>query len=443
MTSLGFLLIFTVIINFRSALAQEHPSSHQMSAETPKQKDVHKMSRHPMSPADCLEMEVWDYESGMCMPLPMPNMPMSMFMVHGNGFLVQNWAEGPRGKSALTSPNMLMADIGTSIAEKHYLNLGIMLTSERWTFPEEGYPELLQIGEHDARGKPYVDAQHPHNSPIMGLTLSDTISFGKDKDHVKVFFAPRGQATDGPIAFMHRPTGMTNPDAPLGHHIGQDVGHITSTVLGASVRLGRAIMEVSGFNGTEPEPAKVYLHMGPINSFSVRLIQEFSDQLSVMGSYAYVKSPEPDEPEVEFYKRYSLSAYSKCDLKNNWMFHNTLILGQISNYEHTDNLYSINEEFLFHQMFSRIWGRFEFVQRTPAELLIASASEQNRPRWVTALTAGYTHMVANVSNVEIGLGASVTKDLLPEEYKSAYGGDPWSGRVFLQAGGMGTWDLRK
>ncbi len=126
--------------------------------------------------------------------------------------------------------------------------------------------------------------------------------------------------------------------------------------------------------------------MGPINSFGVRLIQEFSDKLSLMGSYAYVKSPEADDPDVESYKRYSLSAYSRCDLENTWMFHNALILGQISNYDHTDNLYSVNEEFLFHQMASRIWGRFEFVQRTPAELLITSAPNQNQPRWVTALT---------------------------------------------------------
>src|SRR5262249_45983389 len=159
-----------------------------------------------------------------------------------------------------------------------------MGTFERWTFPDRGYPELLQIGETDENGVPFIDAQHPHSSPIMGLTLSDTIRLetSREKDYLKFFFAPRGESTDGPIAFMHRPSGMANPDAPLGHHVGQDVGHISSTVIGASLKLGETRIEASTFNGTEPEPDKVDLPLGPPNSYAVRLIEEFSPAVAAM-----------------------------------------------------------------------------------------------------------------------------------------------------------------
>jgi hypothetical protein len=71
---------------------------------------------------------------------------------------------------------------------------------------------------------------------------------------------------------------------------------------------------------------------------------------------------------------------------------------------------------------------------------IASATP-NDPRWVLALTLGYTHEIASLSFGEVGLGASVTKDILPGEFRASYGGDPLAGKVFLQVGGMKMWDL--
>jgi hypothetical protein len=168
------------------------------------------------------------------MPLAMEGMPMKMLMVNGNVYLSQTASSSLRGRSALYSTSMIMGDLGSSLGANHYLNLDLMITAEKWLVPERGYPLPLQVGESDSSGVPYVDAQHPHSSPLMGITLSDTITLGDSGDYLKLFFAPRGESTDGPVAFMHRPTGMANPDAPLGHHVGQDVGHISSTVLGGS-----------------------------------------------------------------------------------------------------------------------------------------------------------------------------------------------------------------
>lgn len=386
-------------------------------------------------PAACAEMEVWNFGMGMCMPVAMKDMPMRMAMLTYNSFLTQTAQEGPRGRNTLTLPNMFMVDVGSTVGDRHYVNLDFMGTLERWTFPDAGYPELLQVGESNDAHQPYIDAQHPHSSPIMGLTLSDTISLGEGRDHAKIWFAPRGETTDGPIAFMHRPTGLVNPDAPLGHHIGQDVGHITSTVLGASLHVGGTTLEASTFNGTEPEPTKVDLPMGTMNSYASRLIQEFSPRVYAMVSAAYVKSPEPHEPDLDHLWRYSASVYSEHDLASGWKFQNAFIYGLVNFYDHTGALNSFNEEFWFHRDRSHIWSRIESLQRTAGELQISSASP-NEARWVTAVTLGYTHRLASLDESTLGLGTSVTKDLLPSEFQDAYGGNPLTAKIFLQFGGM-------
>lgn len=389
--------------------------------------------------AECSEMEVWDYSRDMCMPLAMAGMPMKMAMLHFDSFFTQTFEEGPRGKNAFSVPNMFMADIGSSVGNRHYLNLDIMGTFERWSFPKSGTPELLQIGEENADHRPYLDAQHPHSSPIMGITLSDTITLS-GKDNLKFSFAPRGEASEGPVAFMHRPTGAVNPDAPLGHHIGQDVGHIASTVLGASLTLGGSTIEATTFNGTEPEPSKVDLPMGEMNSYAARFTQEFNEHFYAMASAAYVKKPESHDPNLDHIWRYSSSIYNDHTFQNGWTLHNAFIWGLVNYYDEAAALNSFAEELLIQNGKKNFWSRIERLQRTPNELAIAS-SNPNDGKWVTAVTLGYTHKIANWDFTEIGLGGSVTKDILPGEYRGAYGGDPLTAKVFLQFGGMKMWNL--
>ncbi len=385
---------------------------------------------------ECSDMEVYDVSMGMCMPLPMKDMPMTMLMIHGNGFLAGINESGPRGRNTFAAPNMFMGDLGTSIGDRHYVNLDFMGTVERWSIPDQGYPELLQIGEENNQGIPYLDAQHPHSSPIMGLTLSDTISFGGDKNHIKIFIAPRGEATDGPVAFMHRVTGMINPDAPLGHHIGQDVGHITSTVIGESLKIGATGFEASTYHGAEPKPQNVDLPIGNLDSYSFRLIEEFSPKFIAMASYAYVSNPELNNPDITFENRFSASIYNSFSIFHDWSFDNTLIWGSVSNYDHASTLTSFAEEFLFKGIAPRIWGRIEVLQRTPNELQIQTSADANAGQWVTAITFGYTHRVANWESAEVGIGGSVTTDFLPQSYQGAYGGNPWTGKLFVQVSGM-------
>ena len=385
-------------------------------------------------------MEVWDVDMGMAMPLPMAHMPMHMLMLHGYGFFETIAEEGvDRGRADFSGPNMFMADLGTSVGDAQYLNLDAMLTTDLWLVPKIGTPELFQIGETQADGTPFVDAQHPHSSPIMGLTLSDTIVLDEaDKSNLKLFAAPRGESTDGPIAFMHRITGMVNPDTPLGHHIGQDVGHITSTVLGESLKLGGFHLEASTFHGMEPNPTQVDLPVGSPDSYAVRIIQEFSPEVMAMASYAYVNNPEPGIANDE---RYSASLYTHLPMSDSWVFHNTLIYGGITNIDNATFLNSVLEEAALVSDRMAVFGRFEVLQRTPNQLGVTGVPNPDTGRWVTALTLGYSHRVISWDGWELRAGASVTNDQTPPEFSTTYAGNPFTYKFFFQLGGSQMYGL--
>lgn len=405
-------------------------------------------------PADCARTEVWDSITAMCMPLP-HGMAMTHVMLHGNVFGVAVAQSGPRGEDGFASTQMLMGNIGRTFGDRHFLNLGIMTTFEKWTLPEKGYPLLLQTGESNKEGLPYVDAQHPHSSPIMGLTISDTIRLNQGKDHFKIFFAPRGQSTEGPIAFMHRPTGAIQPDAPLGHHIGQDVGHISSTVIGGLLRLGDTSLEVSAFNGAEPEPDKVDLPLAKPNSKAVRITQYLSNSIIAMASFASVENPHPQahkaaidgsesppiEQEVNRMNRFSASVYSYGKIFENYDLYNALIYGSLKTFGAETLRHSLAHEFSLLKEASTVFGRTEILQRLPSELLLLDRPRPNAGRWLGALTVGYSHKVKSFRSARLNVGVSGTQYFLPGEFDRDYGKNPRAGKVFLQLSGMDMWSL--
>jgi hypothetical protein len=408
-------------------------------ADTDHGMHAHHHGHSPNFPAwasDCGENEVWDVPMGMCMPLAQAD--LKMLMISGNIFGGATTQSGPRGRTDIWSTNMVMFDAGMSLGERHYLNLDLMATAELWTVPRRGYPLLLQTGEEDEDHIPFLDAQHPHSSPIMGLTLSDTIRLDGTKNYLKLFFAPRGETTDGPIAFMHRVTGAVNPDAPLGHHIGQDVGHITSTVLGAALSLGGTRLELSAFHGEEPEPTKVNLPLGSLNSGAVRLTQELGQDFYGMASFAYAGDPEPHATEKSHVTRYSASLYKRFQLSDTWVLDDSLIWGGISQYDHASFLNSFAEEFLLRTHPHNIWGRIEVLQRTPNELVVLGfgTPSGDTGQWVTAVTLGYTLTMTKILAYDLGMGGSFTVDFLPSDYRLSYG-TPLTGKIFLQVKGMG------
>src|SRR5215218_11181510 len=87
-----------------------------------------------------------------------------------------------------------------------------------------GYPLFLATGETANGVTPLVDRQHPHDLP-MELAATYSVPVGA-KDSVFVYAGLPGEPALGPATFMHRFSGMDNPEAPLGHHW-LDSTHVT------------------------------------------------------------------------------------------------------------------------------------------------------------------------------------------------------------------------
>lgn len=390
----------------------------------------------------CGKNEIWDNGMSMCMPSPAGGMTGLLLSGQFNVFAVFSALQGSRGVDQFAAPNMFMVDAGRAVGTRQFVNIDLMGTAELWTYPDHGYPELLQIGEQRGDGTPFIDAQHPHTSPVMGLTLSDTVML-RDTVTLKLFFAPRGESTDGPVAYMHRESARDDPDAPLGHHVGQDVGHISSTVLGAQLDLGSWILEGSGFNGTEPQPTRVDLPLGSINSEAFRITYVISSEHRAMASVAHVEQTDPEYPGTTSATRLSASLYDHLALADLGIIDHTFVIGSIKRHPTDPSLTSFLDEALISRGSSDFWERIEVLQRLPSELDIPAPPAlggSNDSRWVAAMTVGYTHWVTSLSRLQLGVGSSLTMDVVPSEWASTYGHrTPLTIRVILQLRGSGRW----
>ena len=102
------------------------------------------------------------------------------------------------------------------------------------TMGKDGYPLLFQTGETANGITPLIDRQHPHDFLMeLAAVYSHPLNAATS---VFLYAGYPGEPALGPPTFMHRFSGMDNPDAPLGHHW-LDATHITFGVLTARARV--------------------------------------------------------------------------------------------------------------------------------------------------------------------------------------------------------------
>src|SRR3546814_9098938 len=140
-------------------------------------------------------------------------------MFHGNVFLRYNdqdiTGKGSRGDNEFDAPNWLMGMGQRRVGEKGLFRFSAMFSLDELIGGGNGYPLLFQSGE-TFNGQPLVDRQHPHDF-VSALSVGYTPRFSRDVD-VFGYVGYPGEPTLGPVAFMHRPSPMHNPDPGLGHH---------------------------------------------------------------------------------------------------------------------------------------------------------------------------------------------------------------------------------
>jgi hypothetical protein len=335
------------------------------------------------------------------------------FMLHGNVFAGFDWFGSDRGAHRFVSTNQVMA------MAFHPLGPGeiaarVMLSAEPLTVGERGYPLVLQTGETSG-GEPLHDRQHPHGL-FMELALLYTLEL---EDFALQFYAaPAGEPALGPTAYPHRPSAISDPLAPIGHHW-QDSSHILFGVFTTGIFTRHAKVEVSWFNGREPDEERWDLDLRAPDSFSARIALSPHRSLSFQASYGWLDSPEAREPEVSVH-RVTASATHDVRLGREANVATTIVYGQ-----NDPSHGPLTPSFLVESNWNIdghhvVFGRAEYVRKAGHDLALPEALEE--ALFDTGMLAlGYAYYFGPFSFLAPGLGVRGTIGYADPDLEQFYG----------------------
>ncbi|MFX1705691.1 hypothetical protein PV783_17115 [Chitinophaga sp. CC14] len=354
-----------------------------------------------------------------------------MYMIHGNLFLrytnqdVGN--KGSRGDSRVDAPNWFMLMAQRKVGSKGLFHYNVMISLDRLTEGGAGYPLLFQSGE-SWKGKALVDRQHPHDL-FSELSVSYTYAFSRKIDAF-VYLGYPGEPAIGSVAFMHRPSALSNPDAPISHHW-NDGTHITFGVATLGVRLDKFKLEGSVFTGREPDENRYNFDKMRFDSWSGRLSYNPSQNWAFQVSHGYIKSPELLHPDEDV-NRTTASAIFSLPLKNDSWVNVTTLWGLNKTAGHDGENAALVEGALRLKR-AEVYTRYEWVQKSVEELdldPIRYGAETLFP--VNALTAGFSYDLLNIAKTRLALGGQFSVFLSDRSLHDLYGKNPMAMEVFLK-----------
>jgi hypothetical protein len=349
-----------------------------------------------------------------------------MLMLHGAIFPRYTYVSTRRGDDRIDAPNWVMAMFSHSLGENTELGLRTMMSLDPVTEGGRGYPLLLQSGEswHD---QALHDRQHPHDL-FDEISVSLSQRFGKGLSTYAYFGYP-GEPALGPPTFMHRPSAMDDPDAPISHHW-QDSTHVTFGVATAGIQWREVKIEGSIFTGREPDEQRYDFDRPRFDSYSGRISWNPTPDLALQVSHGYIKSPEGLEPDVNRHRTTASLIYNRVlGPDSNWA--TSLVWGQNDD-THEGKTESVLIEANYQRERDTVYGRWERVEKSGHELVLARG-DLNGIFPINAVSIGYVRDLSHIKGVDIGLGAQFTVDVWPDELDRYYGDQPgFAFEVFLR-----------
>ena len=330
-------------------------------------------------------------------------------MAHGLVNLVYDHQSGPRGADKTFASGMLMGMARRPLGNGS-LQLRAMVSPEPLMGPR-GYPLLLASGETANGRDRLIDRQHPHDF-FMELSGSVSQNLGSDSS-VFVYAGLPGEPAFGPPAFMHREAIMDSPEAPITHHW-LDSTHISFGVVTAGLVLGRAKIEVSRFNGREPDQHRWDIETGPLDSTAIRLSWNPTRTVALQGSWGHFTEPEQLEPGVN-QTRWSASALWAAEIAPGWKAAATLAWGRKIVRGHKDDAAALEASLRHHGW--TVFGRTEVAQNR--ELLDV---EEGPAYSVGKVSLGAIRDFPFGDHVSLGAGGLFSVNFLPGALVPLYGG---------------------
>ncbi|MFN2570780.1 MAG: hypothetical protein ABR537_04080, partial [Gemmatimonadales bacterium] len=246
---------------------------------------------------------------------------------------------------------------------------------------------------------------------------------------MEVYLAPSGEPALGPVAFMHRPSAMDNPVAPLGHHW-QDATHISFGVITAGLFGHHWKLEGSAFNGREPDEARWGFDRIRLDSYSGRFTAHLDSNWTVSAGYGYLKSPEALRPS-ESTHRMTASVLHGRHIGRSGHLAAAFIWGANRHGGHTTHsgLAEVEAEL---DRSNTLYGRMELVQKSAEELVLSTLPPETTFN-IQTISAGYIREMLGGSRATVGIGLQGTINRVPGDLEPFYGSrTPVGGLVFVR-----------
>ena len=346
-------------------------------------------------------------------------------MAHGVLNLVYDHQSGRRGDDKAFASGMLMGMAQRPVGNGT-LQFKAMVSPDP-LMGKSGYPLLLASGETANGTDRLIDRQHPHDF-FMELSASVSQDIGP-KSSVFVYAGLPGEPAFGPPAFMHREAIMDSPEAPISHHW-LDSTHIVFGVLTGGLVLDRFKVEVSRFNGREPDQHRWNIESGPLDSTSVRLSWNPTAELALQGSWGHFEDPEQLEPGVD-QKRWSASALYGREVAPGWKLAGTLAWGRKTIEHHGESLKDdafVAEASVKHASWT-VFGRGEITENR--ELI--DLAEHGPAYRVGKISLGAVRDFRVAEHFTLGAGGLLAVNFVPDGLAPLYGGhNPVGAMGFLR-----------
>ena len=351
-------------------------------------------------------------------------------MIHGFASLTYDHQGGRRGDGKTFVASMLMG-MAQRPAGGGTLTLKAMGSLDP-LMGKSGYPLLLATGETANGTTEMVDRQHPHDA-VMELAATYSHPLGGALSGF-VYFGLPGEPALGPATYMHRYSGMANPEAPIAHHW-LDSTHVTFGVATAGLIYRGWKIEASLFTGREPDQHRWDIERPRFDSWSVRATWNPTANLSMQASHGFLHSAELLHPEVNLRRTTASLTYNRPlgsgGAKGNWQTSFAWGRNDPSGGDHghrtdaflLDSAVTLGRNTLF--------GRLENVDKD--ELF---ADDETNPLAgrvfnVTKASLGYYRSIP-MGKLALHLGGLVSKYGLPRALHDTYGANPTSAMLFAR-----------
>lgn len=345
-------------------------------------------------------------------------------MTHGNINLIYDNQGGKRGDTKTFASSILMVQGSKDLGEG-VINLKGMFSLDP-LMGKSGYPLLFQTGETADGQNRLIDKQHPHN---LFVELASSYSYPvNDKNSVFLYAGIVGEPAIGPAAFMHRLSGMQNPEAPISHHW-LDSTHIANGVVTLGYTTPYWKLEGSSFHGREPDQYRYRIELGGLDSYSTRFTLNPNKDISMQISAAHIKSPETLEPTINVNRITTSITFNKIIYDG--LSQTTLAFGRNSpNQGRSTNAYLLESSWKWSSN-NTVFLRAEKVDKN--ELFLESDLLNHTNFDIKKLSVGAVHDFPTNNGYTLGIGMTGSLYRYPNELDTYYGSNAKSVLFFIRA----------